>query len=191
MLHRAGLAPMYGAMDDVPPPPAPAPAPPNRRLVLMTRLVLYPLAIGLIVIWWHGHRATADSQDADQGVAVTGRTSQGVPMTGRIRDGQPLTFDLVIHYTCPADRPELAHVTLPDKHTVGAADRIRGDRVTTWIGGGRVSYANGWTGVYDVRTDGRFGRSSWRGTLRSSMALRYRDRPVAVCHSGPISFDLR
>jgi hypothetical protein len=177
-------------MDDVPTPPAPAP--PNRRLVLLTRLVLYPLAIGLIVIWWHGHRATADSQGVDQGIAVKGRTSQGVPMNGRIRDGQPRTFDLVIHYACPADRPELAHFALHEKHMLGAADRIRGDRVTTRVDhGGRLTYANGWTGVYDVRTDGRFDASSWRGTLWSDVTLRYRDGPAAVCHSGFVSFDLR
>jgi hypothetical protein len=176
-------------MDDVSTPP-PAPAPPNRRLVLLTRLVLYPLAIGLIVIWWHQHRATADSQDRDQGIVVTGLTSQDMPMTGRIRDGQPLTFDLVIHYVCPADRPELGHFTLHDTHTVGGADQIHGHVISTSVHGVRLTYANGWTGVYDVQTAGSFDARSWRGTLSSVMTLRYRDGPPAACYSGAVSFVL-
>jgi hypothetical protein len=168
-----------------------APAP-NRRLVWAVRLVLYPAAILLIALWWHGHHAAkAVAQEPEQGIALTGRTSQQVAMSGRLRDGAPRSFELPIRYACPTDRPELAHFVLQDLHTLGPGDRIDRDRVTTTIRGARIIYDNGWTGVYGVWTDGRFDRRSWRGTLQSTMVLRHRDGPRAVCRSGTVRFALR
>jgi hypothetical protein len=167
------------------------PPAPNRRLVLAVRLILYPAAILLIALWWHGHRAKASAEGPDLGTALTGSTSQHAAASGRIRDGAPRSFDIPIHYACPAGWPGLAHFVLRDLHTVRPGDQIDRNRVATSVDGARIIYANGWTGVYGVWTDGTFDQRSWRGTLRSTMALRYRDGPRAVCYSGPVRFVLR
>jgi hypothetical protein len=163
----------------------------DRRLIWIVRLVLYPAAVALIALWWHGHRAPAASADVDEGTALSGRTSQGEPMTAWIRDGAPRRFRVLVHYTCPADRPELANYSLPEEHLLGGDDQIEPHAMVTDVRGWRYRHRNGWDGVLALHTSARWSPASWEGTLDATVTLRYPGAPVAVCESGPVKFTLR
>lgn len=161
----------------------PAQDPSHRRLVWLCRLVLYPLALGLIAVAWHQRHANAD--DGDGGVAppreavtafLTG-TAGADPAAAAVVDGRPVDLAFVLHYRCVPDLGDV-WATYSGVPTEGGRWRVRlRDRETSW--------ASGWLGEADIVVDGGpAGDGRVRGTVSARMALDA-DGVHALCRSGP------
>jgi hypothetical protein len=158
-----------------------------RHLGIAMRLVLYPLALGLIVLAWqqyHGGSSEADPP-VHHGVRVVvwrGVTSQGEAMTAHTRSGRLVFFDMQARERC-SDGSRFTSRWYPGEHRFAQ----RGEYVVgRQFGSG--SDSSGEPDRSDNSVSARIDAHP-SGTVRVQDELTRRGRTVR-CDSGPVTFEL-
>ncbi|HWI74786.1 MAG TPA: hypothetical protein VNT55_22685, partial [Baekduia sp.] len=164
----------------------PMPHAPNRRLVLIVRLVFYPVAIGLIAVALHARLADADGgagfvrvlpAPPPSPVTIAGTGAHGDPVTATMLQGKPTGMAVPVHFRCTPDRGDVWAVfdETPDTATGGRLRIDDRDIATTW--------PSGWRGRTDLRVSGTYTATSITATVSGRLTLHAGHRPVARCRA--------
>jgi hypothetical protein len=154
-----------------------------RRLGIAVRLVLYPIALGLIVLAWKHYHPDRPHLHVFHVVTWAGVTSQGQAMRARTADGVLTGFDTRVLQRCPRGSGFTGR-WYPGQHRfVQRGEELRGRQA----GSGRSTSGQAWT--FDNRVWARIGDHP-RGTIRTRSTLGTGQGTVR-CDSGPVSFALR
>lgn len=155
----------------------------DRRLVWAVRLVFYPVALGLIALAWHQHRAGAEDAPAPPPVVTwwTG-TANGEPAALAVVDGRPRTLRAPLHFACT---PQLGDVWAIYAETLDARD----GRVRVRERGADTTWDSGWIGTTDLDLDGRYDPRSMVASFAGRMALDANGVP-ASCRATRVGVSL-
>jgi hypothetical protein len=153
-----------------------------RRLGIVVRLVLYPLALGLIALAWqhyHGDPAEADLAPA---VRWSGATGQGQPVRGDIGDGLLIFFETHVVERCSDGG------VYKQDWAVGREVLVQGGEEVHGREAGRGRAYSGRPVVFDARVSARMGDHP-SGTVRAQVRWTA-DHVTVRCDSGPVTFTL-
>jgi hypothetical protein len=158
----------------------------ERRLRIGLRLVLYPLALGLIaLVWQYSHRDPPEPA-AIQVVHVVhwaGVTDQGQTIRGTSSAGRFRSLGTAVLQDCSNQSPLTFRWFSGPQHFQQSGRAVRGRQAGT----GRLD--SGGPIKFDVRVRAQMG-SDVHGTLNATTRWKTRHGAV-VCDSGPVTFKLR
>jgi hypothetical protein len=151
-----------------------------RRLGIVARIVLYPMALALIVLAWQHYRSDPTQAGSVHIATWIGVTSQDQSIQGTNDDGVLMGFTTRVLERC-SNGTVFIFDWYPAKHRfVQHGKHLRGRQA----GGGRAT--SGEPMVYENRVWARIG-SHPRGTIRAQVRLTSADG-VVRCASGPVTF---
>lgn len=165
-------------------------APPSRRLVLLTRLALYPLAIALIALWWHQRHAGAAVRSRAAVTTLRGTTGQGLGMTAWSLDGALAGYQTKIRLTCPGNHPELDGMWVSYSEPIDLG-RLHGRTTSGTTTGVPFTWKSGMHGLGTVRFAATREGAAFHGLLRLDLDIAATSGAAVPCRSGPVGFVLR
>jgi hypothetical protein len=154
-----------------------------RRMGIAIRLVLYPMALGLIVLAWQHYHGDSSEAEPIHVVEWSGVTSQGKAMHASSADGRLLVFDTTVLARCSDGSPFAFRWNPAVNRFTQHGEDLRGRAEAT------VNTASGDSVEYDNRVSARMDDHP-HGTIRVQLDWTRNDGTVA-CDSGPVTFDLR
>jgi hypothetical protein len=172
---------MQWTMDDA---PDPGDEHRDRRMRIAVRLVLYPIALGLIALAWQQYHGAPAKGHVYRIVNWSGVTSQGQEVRGRTGDDVLTWFSVHVVERCSDGSAFTAGWRPGQRHFEQRGADLRGhDTGPGTANGGRPAR-------YDDRIWARMGEHP-RGTIRSRVSRTTEHGKVIRCESGPVTFALR
>jgi hypothetical protein len=153
-----------------------------RRMGIAIRLVLYPMALGLIVLAWQHYHGDSSQAESIHVVEWRGVTSQGRAMRAGSVEGRLISLDVTVLERCSDGSPFSFRWTPAQDRFVQHGEALRGRTVAT----GETS--SGEPAAYDNQVRARIGDHP-RGTITVHVDWTRKDGTVA-CDSGPVTFEL-
>jgi hypothetical protein len=153
-----------------------------RRLGIGLRLVLYPMALGLIVLAWQQYHGGSSQADTIHVVEWSGVTSQGQAIRARSADGVLTGFDTHVLERCSTGAV-FTQRWYPGQHRfVQRGENLHGRQAESGLDD------SGRPVVFDDEVWARIDDHP-RGTIRTQTSWTA-DHVTVTCESGPVTFTL-